>query len=55
MEWKTREDPTDSSPQDVTEGINVPPEHREMIKKLIVKNKDLFAKTDAELGHTNTI
>ena len=26
-----------------------------MIKKLLVQNKDHFAKTDAELGHTNTI
>ena len=55
IESVTREDTTDSGPQDVTEEISVPPENREMIKKLLVQNKDLFAKTDAELGHTNTI
>ena len=35
----TREDTTDSGPQDVTDEINVPTEHREMMKKLLVQNK----------------
>ena len=51
----TKEEAKDSTSQDLTDGIDVPPEHREMITELLEQNKDLFAKTDAELGHTSTI
>ena len=51
----TKEEAKDSTSQDLTDGIDVPPEHREMITELLEQNRDLFAKTDAELGHTSTI
>jgi hypothetical protein len=35
--------------------LQVSPEHRQMIEKLVMRNKDLFAKSDADLGHTDTI
>ena len=51
----TKEEAKDSTSQDLTDGIDVPPEHREMITELLEQNRDLFAKTDAELGHTSII
>lgn len=35
--------------------INVSPEYKEKIKKLINKNKEIFAPKDSELGHTDTV
>jgi hypothetical protein len=31
--------------------VQVSPEHRQMIEKIVLHNQDLFARTDAELGH----
>jgi hypothetical protein len=33
----------------------VSPEHRQMIEKLVMRNQDIFTKSDADLGHTDTI
>ena len=35
--------------------VDVPLEHKSGIIKLLDKNADLFAKTDADLGHTDTV
>ena len=35
--------------------IDVPAEYRTKIKKLVLKNQDLFANKDSELGHTDTV
>ena len=40
---------------DITDELDVSDEHRSLIERIVLKNKDLFAKTDAELGHTNTV
>lgn len=45
----------DDDLQDITAELNVPPEHRQRIEKLISQHRDLFAVSDADLGHTNTI
>lgn len=42
------------------EGLNLkdlscPCEFKDKIEKLVLRNKDLFANTDAELGHTDTV
>ena len=36
-------------------GINVPPEHKNVISRLVEDNSDIFASKDSNLGHTNTI
>ena len=35
--------------------IDVPSEYRTKIEKLVLKNQDLFANKDSELGHTDTV
>ena len=35
--------------------LDVPKQHRLKIENLIVKNQDLFASKDSELGHTDTV
>ena len=35
--------------------INVPPEHRDVILRLVDDNSDIFASKDSDLGHTETI
>ena len=35
--------------------LDVPEEYRSKIEKLVLKNQDLFASKDSELGHTDTI
>ena len=35
--------------------IDVPIEYRAKIEKLVLKNQDLFANKDSELGHTDTV
>ena len=35
--------------------INVPAEYRTKIEKLVLKNQDLFANKDSELGNTDTV
>lgn len=39
--------------QDPMTELNVPPEHRPRIERLVDQNSDLFASTDADLGHTS--
>jgi hypothetical protein len=40
---------------DLKAELQVSPEHRQMIENIVLHNRDLFAKTDADLGHTDTI
>ena len=35
--------------------LDVADKHRTFIEKIVLQNRDLFAQTDSELGHTNTI
>ena len=35
--------------------LDVPEQYRSKIEKLVLKNQDLFASKDSELGHTDTI
>ena len=35
--------------------LDVPEKYRSNIEKLILKNQDLFASKDSELGHTDTV
>ena len=35
--------------------LHVPEKYRNRIEKLILKNKNLFASKDSELGHTDTV
>jgi hypothetical protein len=35
--------------------VNAPAEHKDEIKELIKKNKDLFVSKDFELGHTDIL
>lgn len=35
--------------------LSVPPEFRKDIEKLVIKNQDLFASKDSDLGHTDTV
>ena len=35
--------------------LDVPAEYRPKIEKLILKNQDLFANKNSELGHTDTV
>ena len=42
-------------PQDDLKEIQVPLQHRRNITTLIQQNKDLFAKKDTDLGHTDTV
>jgi len=39
--------------QDILKDLNAPAEHKDKIKELINKNKDVFASKDSELGHTD--
>ena len=35
--------------------LDVPEQYRSKIEKLVLKNQDLFASKDSELGHKDTI
>ena len=35
--------------------LDVSPQYRSQIEKLIIKNQDLFSNKDSELGHTETV
>ena len=35
--------------------LDVPEQYRSKIEKLVLKNQDLFASKDSELGHTDTV
>ena len=35
--------------------LDVPKQYRSKIEKLVLKNQDLFASKDSELGHTDTV
>jgi hypothetical protein len=41
--------------QDILTDVNAPAEHKDEIKELIKKNKDLFFSKDFELGHTDIL
>ena len=35
--------------------LDVPEKYRSKIEKLVLRNQDLFASKDSELGHTDTV
>ena len=37
------------------EEVQAPQQYQEQVRKLIMKNQDIFAAKDSELGHTNTV
>lgn len=55
IEPSTMEATNNKAFQDPMTDLNVPPEHRPRIERLVDQNSDLFASTDADFGHTSAI
>ena len=43
------------SESDLLADVNVPPEHKERVLKLLSDNSDIFAQKDTQLGQTSTL
>lgn len=55
IEPSTMEATNNKAFQDPMTELNVPPEHRPRIERLVDQNSNLFASTDADLGHASAI